>query len=216
MEDLGCPPHRIHQELTNLLLLRGYMLPVLHDVMFRLFIGDLTVGSRLYFLAPLNPTIQQCVRSTCQELETTEHCFFACLHLQPLWHQIWTFWSGFFRADLTWRLLLFPKPQDVSRTWRKRQKGVLLLWRIQIAVAFHATWRLRNDIHFRRTDAQQPNVANILSSFKRHYQFIYQHGDALGCDRTTITLFIQELGFDPPKDAYLERTPRLWIDQASI
>ncbi|OWZ22251.1 hypothetical protein PHMEG_0003090 [Phytophthora megakarya] len=36
MEDLGCPRQRIHETLSRVISLRGYLLPVIHDVMLRI------------------------------------------------------------------------------------------------------------------------------------------------------------------------------------
>jgi hypothetical protein len=43
---------------------RGRLLAVAHDVMLRLYFGDLIMGSRLYFLKSKNPTVQRCVRDS--------------------------------------------------------------------------------------------------------------------------------------------------------
>ncbi|OWZ14898.1 hypothetical protein PHMEG_00011545 [Phytophthora megakarya] len=77
MSELGCPPMRIHATLSRYLSLRRCLTPVVHDVLLRLVFGGLIVGSRLYFLKALNPTIQQCVRESGVAIETLEHCFFS-------------------------------------------------------------------------------------------------------------------------------------------
>ncbi|KAK1932350.1 hypothetical protein P3T76_012344 [Phytophthora citrophthora] len=58
---LGCPQARIHKTLSEYVSLRRCLLPVVHDVMLRMVFGDLILGSRLYFLKTLNPTVQQCI-----------------------------------------------------------------------------------------------------------------------------------------------------------
>ncbi|KAK1941992.1 hypothetical protein P3T76_006314 [Phytophthora citrophthora] len=60
MDSTRRSPAKVIQLLPTLPVVQG-------DVMLRLFFGDLT----LYFLTP----ILQCVRSTCQALETTEHFY---------------------------------------------------------------------------------------------------------------------------------------------
>ncbi|GMF23979.1 unnamed protein product [Phytophthora lilii] len=56
LESLGCPVQTIHEAHTKPIFLRKYMLTVVHDVMFRLFVGDPIGGSRLRFLGRVRAT----------------------------------------------------------------------------------------------------------------------------------------------------------------
>ncbi|KAK1937098.1 hypothetical protein P3T76_009876 [Phytophthora citrophthora] len=122
------------------------------------FFGDLILGSRLYFLKTLNPTVQQCVRESCTAIETVEHCFLICPALEEMWRSLWAPSSEFFSVAFDWRLLLFSKPSDLKLEWRQRHKTLLVLWRVHTAIVFHATWRLRTDIHFRETTVRTQAV----------------------------------------------------------
>jgi len=99
---LGCPERKIHSALIHLLWLRRCLLPVIHDVMLRLFFGGVIVGSRLHFLVTRNPTVQQCVRPSCTAIEKVEHCFFKCRSLTVMWEVLWTPWSQAFITPLRW------------------------------------------------------------------------------------------------------------------
>ncbi|KAK1943392.1 hypothetical protein P3T76_004788 [Phytophthora citrophthora] len=169
MSELGCPPMRIHATFFQYLSLRRCLDPVVHDVLLRLFFGDLIVGLRLYFLKTLNPTIQQCVRESCVAIETLEHCFFSCPGLQELWQSLWVPWSKIFTVDLSWRLLLFPQSRDENADRKQHYKLLLLLWRVHTAIVFHAIWRLRNKIHFKETETEKLSI----QSFFREWVLIF-------------------------------------------
>ncbi|KAK1941268.1 hypothetical protein P3T76_007134 [Phytophthora citrophthora] len=102
---LGCPQARIHKTLSEYVSLRRCLLPVVHDVMLRMVFGDLILGSRLYFLKTLNPTVQQCVRESCTPIETVEHCFLSCPALEEMWRSLWVPWiHTAIVFHTTWRL----------------------------------------------------------------------------------------------------------------
>ncbi|EGZ11885.1 hypothetical protein PHYSODRAFT_517263 [Phytophthora sojae] len=212
MQERGCPQLRIHSTLALYISLRRCLIPVVHDVMLRLLFGDLIVGSRLYFLKALNPTVQQCVRESCVAIETLEHCFFSCPGLNDMWQSLWARWSKAFHAVLSWRLLLFPQPRDIKADWKQQHKTILLLCRVHTAIVFHATWRLRNNIHFEEAATQQPSTQGLMSSFRRHCQYMFQHSEELKLDGDAINSVLQRLGFDTPKPISLpQQGCRIWI-----
>ncbi|KAK1941265.1 hypothetical protein P3T76_007131 [Phytophthora citrophthora] len=104
-------------------------------------------------------------------------------------------------------------PRDIQSTWRRNQKVLLILWKVQTAIVFHADWRVRNDIYFRQTLAQTPNIANLQNSFKKHCQFIYHHAVELDCDRSTLEKLTRKLGFKSTTDIIPERTNNIWVPQ---
>ncbi|POM70040.1 SET domain containing hypothetical protein 8 [Phytophthora palmivora] len=87
-------------------------------------------------------------------------------------------------------------PRDIQSSWRRNQKVLLVLRKVQTAIVFHAVWRLRNDINFRQTIAQTPNIGNLQNSFKKHCQFIYHHAGELDCERSTLEKLTRKLGFN--------------------
>ncbi|EGZ13055.1 hypothetical protein PHYSODRAFT_510497 [Phytophthora sojae] len=184
MQELGCPQLRIHSTLALYISLRRCLIPVVHDVMLRLLFGDLIVGSRLYFLKALNFTVQQCVRESCVAIETLEHCFLSCHGLNDMWQSLWARWSKAFHAVLSWRLLLFPQPRDIKADWKQQHKTILLLWRVA---------------------TEQPSTQGLMSSFRRHCQYMFQHSEELKLDGDAINSVLQRLGFDAPKPI------RIWI-----
>ncbi|KAK1945487.1 hypothetical protein P3T76_002535 [Phytophthora citrophthora] len=137
---LGYPQARIHKTLSEYVSLRRCLLPVVHEVMLRM-----------------------CVLESCTAIETVEHCFLSCPALEEMWRSLWVPWGEFLLVALDWRLLLFTKPSDLKLEWRQRHKTLLVLWRVHTAIVFHATWRLRNDIHFRETRAKRPSTQATLS-----------------------------------------------------
>ncbi|KAK1941080.1 hypothetical protein P3T76_007786 [Phytophthora citrophthora] len=168
--------------------------------------------ARLYFLKKLNPTVQQCVRESCTAIETVEHYFLLCPALEEMWRSLWAPWSEFFSVELDWRLLLFKKPSDLKLEWRLRHKTLLVLWRVHTAIVFHATWRLRNDIHFSETRVERPSTQVVLGSFRRHCQFIYSHAETIGVDEAVVVEILRQLGFEPPSAGVLPPSEhRIWI-----
>lgn len=213
MLSLGCSRMHLHQRLSRLLWLRRCLLPVVHDVMLRLYFGDIIVGSRLYFLKALNPTIQQCIRPSCEAIETPEHCFLNCPAIKDMWQHLWTVWSQFFAAAFGWRLLLFPKPNDLTAQWRTHYKVISLLWEVHTAIVFHAIWRVRSDLHFRETQAEVPSVSSLLSSFKMHCRYIYRHAAELHLSPAAVELILRKLNLGDSiltPDTLFPRQ-RIWI-----
>ncbi|EGZ29367.1 hypothetical protein PHYSODRAFT_466606 [Phytophthora sojae] len=208
---LGCPTPLIHSTLSEWNWLQRCVIPVIHEVTLRFFLGDLIVGSRLYFLKSLNPTVQQCVRRSCVAIETVEHCFFSCPALDEVWTTMWRPWSQVFIAKLDWWLLLFPKPRDLRANWRRHQKEVLL-WRVHTSIAFHGIWRLRNDIYFHETDANKPNTQSVKATFGRHCQLIFRHSTELGFGKHAVCVTLRRLGFEEPCEEIIPPSPRrIWI-----
>ncbi|OWY95523.1 Pol Polyprotein [Phytophthora megakarya] len=171
------------------------------------------VSSRLYFLKSMNPTIQQCVRGSCVEIESLQHCFFSCAGLTKMWRSLWQPWRKAFAVDLEWRILLFPKLRVLDVGWSPQHKVLLLLWRIHTAIVFHATWRLRNDILFKETTADQPSVENVTASFRRHCQFIFHHPRELHTDDKAIASVVERLGFAPLVPRTMPSESHIWIPQ---
>ncbi|KAK1933966.1 hypothetical protein P3T76_011726 [Phytophthora citrophthora] len=136
LKELGCPQARIHNTLSEYVSLRRCLLLVVHDVMLRMVSGELILGSRLYFLKTLNPTVQQCVREACTAIETVEHYFLLCPALEEMWRSLWAPWSEFLSAALDRRILLLTKPSDLKLEWRQRHKTLLVLWRVHTANFF--------------------------------------------------------------------------------
>lgn len=210
---LGCSPQNLHSTLTQILWLQRCLLPVVHNVLLRLCFGDLIVGARLYFLRERNPAVQQCVRSSCDALETFEHCFLTCPALQVMWDTLWVPWTQAFAVPLDWRLLLFPTDRDIDRHWKPHAKVLLLLWRMHTAVVFHATWRLRNAIYFQETQAVHPDIQVIQRSYQRHYQLVYQRSEELGLDAVALRTMLTRLGFATPLESCLPQR-RVWIPRS--
>ncbi|KAK1941996.1 hypothetical protein P3T76_006318 [Phytophthora citrophthora] len=198
LKELGCPQARIHNTLSEYVSLRRCLLPVVHDAMLRMVFGDLILGLRLYFLKTLNPTVQKCVRESCTAIETVEHCFLSCPALEEMWRSLWASWSEILSVALDWRLLLFTKPNDLRLEWRQRHKTLLVLWRVHTAIVFHATWRLRNDIHFRETRVERPSTQAMLGFFRRHCQFIYSHAGEIGVNEAVVVEILRQLDLEPP------------------
>ncbi|KAK1941991.1 hypothetical protein P3T76_006313 [Phytophthora citrophthora] len=178
---LGCPRGRVHQTLTQVFWLRRCLVPVTHDVMMRLFFGDLIVGSRLIFMRINNPEAQHCVRDGCDSIETLEHCFLKCPRLAQI---------------------------DIARGWREDHEILLILWKIHTAIVFHATWRLRNDIYFGETQAVAPSIPNMQASFRSHYHFLFRHSSDWNIDGEALNRVLTRLGYEPEHTEFLPNLPR--------
>ena len=93
--------------------------------------------------------------------------------------------------------------------------STLLLWRIFTAIVFHASWRLRNDIHFRAAQADSPNIPSLLFSFRRHCKFVFKHADEFQIDGNEIAMVLRRLNFEDPTTIPEHSSgQRIWIPQA--
>ncbi|KAL7694711.1 hypothetical protein Plhal304r1_c001g0003051 [Plasmopara halstedii] len=77
------------------------MLPVFHDLQFRLAFRLLPVRSRFWFLGALHPDIRVCVRDGCSAIGSEQHLFFDYLLVLQLWSEVSRLVDPFFAARPT-------------------------------------------------------------------------------------------------------------------
>ncbi|KAK1943658.1 hypothetical protein P3T76_005054 [Phytophthora citrophthora] len=57
----------------------------------------------------------------------------------------------------------------------------------------------KKKIHFKETETEKLSTQNVMNSFHRHYQHIYMHSEDLGLEGDAVISVLQGMGFDPPK-----------------
>ncbi|KAL7999021.1 hypothetical protein Plhal703r1_c26g0106951 [Plasmopara halstedii] len=77
------------------------MIPVLHDLQFRLAFRLLPVRLRFWFLEALHPDIRVCVRAGFSAIESEQNLFFDCLLVSQLWSDVSRLVAPFFAARPT-------------------------------------------------------------------------------------------------------------------
>ncbi|KAK1936990.1 hypothetical protein P3T76_009768 [Phytophthora citrophthora] len=149
-------------------------------------------------------------REECDSIETLKHCYLTCPELTPIQ------WRKAFRSALEWKLLLFPSNRDVARGWRDDQDYLLLLRRIHTAIVFHATWRLRNDIYFGKTQAMSSSIASVQASFRSHYHFLFRHSSDWNIDDEALNRVLRRLGVESEQTELLPNLPRqrIWTPRS--
>jgi hypothetical protein len=120
--------------------------PIETDVWFRIQMGMMPVNARLTFLLDRDPDVQLCSLG-CGQVETAEHCFMSCRHVEPLWTSHRQAWAPF-GVSLTWHGLLHVDDFQVAPSHAHARDELHKLWVLFIASTLHMLWQQCNHVKF--------------------------------------------------------------------
>lgn len=150
------------------------MLPIFHDLQFRLAFKLLPVRSRFWFLQRLNSSAVCCPMPECTAVETEQHLFMDCRRCSQLWHCISQDWKRFFSDRISWKYIIFPHQVKLRTAWRSESSMIVTLWNLLRVCVLRFVWTERNRYQFDQIPPipEAPALAVIFTTFCAHYRYL--------------------------------------------
>ena len=187
---------------------RGLLMPVMHDLQFRLAFRMLPVGARFSFLQSSRPDITCCPLDGCRAAETERHLFFECTRALELWATVGRDWVPLLGRLPTWNHIVHPSSVPISSSHDLDPDAVRSVWYIFRAIVLHQLWTQRNEFVFdkRRPLTLSQHVLKIYSTFAAHLRYLRRR-EAL--DSAALERIIDTLRTSGSGGIVFERFPRL-------
>ena len=187
---------------------RGSLMPIMHDLQFRLAFRMLPVGSRFSFLQASRPDIVCCPLDDCTAAETERHLFFECRRSSELWEIVGRDWVSLLGRRPAWNHIANPSSVPVRGSHGIDPDAVRSVWYIFRAIVLHQLWTQRNEFVFdnRRQLTLSQHVLKIYSTFAAHLRHLRRR-EAL--DSATLERIIDTLHTSASGGIVFEHFPRL-------
>ena len=210
------PDHVALEHLDFFVSCRRFMLPVIHDTMFRLLFRGLPVRSKFWFLQSANPDVVCCETPDCGGVETEEHLLFGCYRVRGVWSKLLSFWRRVAGHTIGWCDVVLGVQVRGTRLSSAQVEVVRVTWTVLCSVVLHHVWSTRNRWVFE--DRQLPSVAAsvkiILSTFASHLRRLERLWKTNQDKTQAFKWFRQQLLVFEPYASFYQEHPQL-LDQRS-